>query len=352
MPLPESCQALCGGYKAGAASLSRERHFTKHTYDDVNRLSTYDRGDLNVARTPSSGTPVSEEDWGLDMTGNWSDFLQKTSGSTDLDQDRTHNDVSEITGISETTGTAWIDPVHDKAENMTTVPKPSSPASGLTCKWDAWNHLVEVKEGATVVAKYEYDGLARRVKKHVDSESPARPDGIDTYVHMFYNGAWQVLETRRSASENTGPESLQPEYQYVWSQRYIDAPMLRDENTDADGTCDDDRIYYLGDANFNVTTLIDSAGDAIEQYTYSPYGSLTIHDATWSNVRSASSYDVEYTYTGRRLDVETGLYCYRHRMYSAELGWFLSRDPVGYGGSPRNAARVHAGFAGLFLSIR
>ena len=160
MPLPESCQALCGGYKAGAASLSRERHFTKHTYDDVNRLSTYDRGDLNVARTPSSGTPVSEEDWGLDMTGNWSDFLQKTSGSTDLDQDRTHNDVSEITGISETTGTAWIDPVHDKAENMTTVPKPSSPASGLTCKWDAWNHLVEVKEGATVVAKYEYDGLA------------------------------------------------------------------------------------------------------------------------------------------------------------------------------------------------
>ena len=50
-------------------------------------------------------------------------------------------------------------------------------------------------------------------KKHGDSESPASPDGIDTYVHMFYNGAWQVLETWRSASENTGPESLQPEYQ-------------------------------------------------------------------------------------------------------------------------------------------
>ena len=60
------------------------------------------------------------------------------------------------------------------AGNMTTVPKPSSLASGLTCKYDAWNHLVEVKEGATVVAVYEYDGLARRVKKHVDSESPAQ----------------------------------------------------------------------------------------------------------------------------------------------------------------------------------
>ena len=32
------------------------------------------------------------------MTGNWSDFIQKTSGSTTLDQDRTHNEVNEITG--------------------------------------------------------------------------------------------------------------------------------------------------------------------------------------------------------------------------------------------------------------
>ena len=84
---------------------------------------------------------------------------------------------------------------------MTTVPKPSSPVSGLTCKWDAWNHLVEVKDGTTVVAKYEYDGLARRVKKHLDSGSPSSPDGIDAYVHYFYNGGWQALETRRSTSE-------------------------------------------------------------------------------------------------------------------------------------------------------
>ncbi len=52
-----------------------------YTYDEVNRLVTFDRGDLNVGKTAISGTPVREEDWGLDMTGNWSDFLQKTSGS-------------------------------------------------------------------------------------------------------------------------------------------------------------------------------------------------------------------------------------------------------------------------------
>ena len=132
------------------------------------------------------------------MTGNWSDFLQKTSGSTDLNQDRTHNPVNEITGITETVGTAWVDPVHDKAGNMTTLPKPSSLATGLTCTWDAWNRLVEVKQSATVVGRYEYDGLGRRVKSHVDSQSPGNPNGVDAYVHFFYNQGWQELESRVS----------------------------------------------------------------------------------------------------------------------------------------------------------
>jgi len=325
------------GYDRASSRLYRENTVASgkdeyYAYDEVNRLATFDRGDLNVNKDAISGTPVKEEDWGLDMTGNWTDFLQKTSGTTDLNQDRAHNPVNEITGITETTGTAWIDPVHDRAGNMTTLPKPSSLASGLTCKWDAWNRLVEVKDGATVVAVYEYDGLARRVKSHVDSQSPGNPDGVDAYIHFFYNQGWQELESRVSASENTEPESLQPQYQYVWSQRYIDAPVLRDANTDTDGLCDDERLYYLGDANFNVTTLIDTSGDALERYVYTPYGVLTIYDATWSNIRSASSYANVYTYTGRQLDAETGLYYYRARFLSSQLGHFVNRDPIGYEG--------------------
>jgi hypothetical protein len=39
---------------------------------------------------------VSEEDFDLDPTGNWSGYVQKTSGTTVLDQARTHNHVNEI----------------------------------------------------------------------------------------------------------------------------------------------------------------------------------------------------------------------------------------------------------------
>ena len=39
--------------------------------------------------TTASGTPAREMDWTLDPTGNWSAYLTKTSGTTDLTQTRT-----------------------------------------------------------------------------------------------------------------------------------------------------------------------------------------------------------------------------------------------------------------------
>jgi len=57
--------------------------------------------------------------------------------------------------------------------------------------------------------------------------------------HVFYSAGWHILETRDADAEADEPEGEQPKYQYVWSNRYIDAAVLRDENTDTDGQCDD-----------------------------------------------------------------------------------------------------------------
>ncbi|MBU2540805.1 MAG: hypothetical protein KJ593_02785 [Candidatus Omnitrophica bacterium] len=37
-----------------------------------------------------------------------------------------------------------------------------------------------------------------------------------------------------------------------------------------------------------------------------------------------------YTYTGRELDPESGLYYYRARYYDASIGRFLQEDSIGY----------------------
>jgi RHS repeat-associated protein len=45
--------------------------------------------------------------------------------------------------------------------------------------------------------------------------------------------------------------------------------------------------------------------------------------------RTSSAVGNPITFTGRRLDAETGLMYYRARMYSIELGRFVGRDPIG-----------------------
>ena len=75
---------------------------------------------------------------------------------------------------------------------------------------------------------------------------------------MFYSAAWQVLE------EQVGGNA---EVQYVWSPVYVDAMVLRDRDTDANGSLDE-RVYVLQDANFNVTALVDDSGTVIERYVY------------------------------------------------------------------------------------
>ena len=71
-------------------------------------------------------------------------------------------------------------------------------------------------------------------------------------------------------------------------------------------------------------------GEAIERYAYHPYGRVMILDGAGITERTASLFDNPYTFTGRRLDPETGLYYYRARYYHPTLGRFLTRDPLGY----------------------
>lgn len=46
-----------------------------------------------------------------------------------------------------------------------------------------------------------------------------------------------------------------------------------------------------------------------------------------------------YGYTGRQLDLETGNYYYRNRLYNPEIGWFISKDLIGFTGNDENIYR-------------
>jgi len=90
-----------------------------------------------------------------------------------------------------------------------------------------------------------------------------------------------------------------------------------------DSACDMDVPYYaLADANKNITEYFDTNGNVVAHYEYSPFGKITQSSGTMAS-------DFDYRFSSEVFDNETGLSYYNYRYYSAELGRWLSRDPIG-----------------------
>ena len=161
---------------------------------------------------------------------------------------------------------------------------------------------------------------------------------------FYYNAGWQCLEVRKGGDTD-------PWKQYVWDARYIDAPVVRylDGNTDGDllDENDDNTLYYMTDANMNVTGLIETDGTVLERYDYDPYGKAYFFDGSWNGV-SGSQYSNRILYAGYRHDDESDLYLARFRYYHCTLGRWTSRDLIGYGGGASLYLYVH-GMPGIMV---
>jgi RHS repeat-associated protein len=256
--------------------------------------------------------------WSLDATGNWRKFTEDSNGdgAWDLDQLRTSNKVNEITDVSEYSGPAWVTPAYNRAGNMTTIPKPAQPTASFTATYDAWNRLVKLEDGSGTVSQYEYDGAKRRTVKRSYTG-----DVLTETRHFYYTepSKWQVVEERVDSETD-------PDRQFVWGQRYIDDLVLRDRDTDADGDLDE-RLFAMQDANWNVTGIVDSAGDVQERYSYTAYGCITVLTPA-CGIRGVSIYGWESTYVGYRIDWHTHLLIVRHRVLNGHFGAWLQRDPL------------------------
>ena len=199
----------------------------------------------------------------------------------------------------------------DKNGNMMKLPKPDVWNAAFTCVYDAWNRMVQVKDGTTVVASYAYNGLNHRVKKIVGSETRL----------FYFNQNWQCLEERIGTTTDT---------QYVWGLRYIDDLVCRDKGSV--------RLYSIADPNWNVGALCDTSGTVKERYIYSSFGKATVLNASFAS-QSPTTYSWNRLFTGQVFDTESGLMLYRNRFYHSGLGRFVQRDPIGYWASDSNVYR-------------
>ena len=83
--------------------------------------------------------------------------------------------------------------------------------------------------------------------------------------------------------------------------------------------------YFLTDHLGSTNDLANSSGTVTSSTNYDSFGNAT-----------NTSFPSRYQYTGREFDSFTGLYYYRARWYDANLGRFISEDPIGFAGDDVN----------------
>ena len=155
--------------------------------------------------------------------------------------------------------------------------------------WDAENRLVTITQGAETTT-LEYDGLNRWTRILEKSGSTTVSDQrfiwSDTQLNQQRNG------TATSAV-----------------QRFFAEGVQRGTNL----------YFYTRDHLGSVREVTDNSGTVVARYDYDPYGRRT---------KMSGSFDSDFGYTGHYQHAPSGLAFAPYRMYNAETGRWLNRDPI------------------------
>ncbi|MCE9557221.1 MAG: RHS repeat-associated core domain-containing protein, partial [Planctomycetes bacterium] len=262
------------------------------TYDDEDRLTAWNRDDTNKNQA-----------WTLSLIGNWNAFNDSALGN----ETRTHGAAHELTAISGGSNAGSL--TLDAKGNTLTTPT----HGGITFTWDFDNRLKRANNGAN--HDFTYDVIGRRVTKTT---------GGNSFVYIS-DGMQVVAEYKH----DTVPVRLR---KYLYAS-YIDERVVLVDLTavGASGAGTEELFYYTANNLYSTLAMTNAGGGVVECYAYDAYGDIVYTDATGAPlIVQASTIGNGYTYTGRELDAETGIYQYRARYYDAGLGRFVGRDPIAY----------------------
>ncbi len=163
-------------------------------------------------------------------------------------------------------------------------------------QWDAKNRLTRiVYTGTNASTEMTYDGLDRRV-------SIVEKDGTGTVVSSK-SFVWDGLTI---ADQRIGSTVSKQYFTEGW----------RDASA---GT----NYFYGRDHLGSVREVVNASSSVLTRYGYDAYG---------RGSKLSGTVDSDFQYTGHYAHSPSGLFLAPYRAYDAELGRWISRDPLGEGG--------------------
>jgi RHS repeat-associated protein len=239
------------------------------TYDSVDRL------------TSATHTGQANESYSYDAVGNRT--------ASHLSSSYSYQPFSRMTSTSSATFS------YDNNGNLV------SKSEGIQTTqyvWDSENRPSRVSRLGSQDVWYKYDALGRRIERDKGVASPI-PLATET-TRFVYDGLDVVRDL-----DGTGSAVAD----------YLNAPGIDNKLRQ---TVSGAASYFIQDHLGTTRGFADASGNGTSSLSYDAFG----------NVANGSP-STRYTYTGREIDSDTGLIYYRARLYDAQLGRFISEDPIG-----------------------
>jgi RHS repeat-associated protein len=279
---------------------SAGREIGSHSY-------TYDAdGQLLSATNPDVEVPYQNEVFEYDKLGNRTKFNDKTYEFDGKKQRLTADHKYLYT--------------YDANGNM--LSKQDKILGGE--KWDytytSENQLIAVahtKPGGTIVSRYTYDALGRRIRKEVVNNSALQTLTIRNYA---YDGQEIIAET---------DEDEKVLGVYTHSTLRTDDVLAVDVKSDGVGKLAQYQgsYFYNKDGLGSITHITNGSGQLVQRHNYTSYGKMYIKDGLGNDITSNPVLSSSYSFTGREYDAETDMYYYRARYYDYSVGRFIQADP-------------------------
>jgi RHS repeat-associated protein len=307
---------------------TEDGQLTAITYPNgVQTTTQYD--DAGRAETITTTDPVGAEL--LDLAYEYSDAGLQTSattirsGITDLTAGYSWDGQARLDTIA---GTLTGDVDFSPADQVTTLP------DGTTLTYDTAGQLLTATTGTDVTA-FGYDGRGNRVSEEdtsgiralaydsADRLVSVEGDGGDTWSYTYDGDGVRSSATRIEASGVS-------ESDFAWDQTAAVPLLLSDGEhsylyglgtapmAQRDGTGQQE--YLHGDALGSIRTVTDSAGSAIAESNYQPYGLAT-------STAEPVAVVTRFGFAGEYTDL-TGLLYLRARYYDPTTAQFVTIDPL------------------------
>ncbi len=254
----------------------------QYVYDDAQRLTGFKQGEVDASN--QIPVPRFTSEYELDALGSWSTVTR--DGQV---ESRSINSLSQYTLV----GT--VPQTYDSNGNLIDD-------GTYVYTYDYENQLTRItrKSDDTTMASFTIDALNRRVAKTV---------GPVTTEYIYDDS--RIIEER----VNNAATAF-----YLYGNKLDEVILMGRGNV---------LSYFHRDVIGSVVALTDTSGAPVESYTYDPYGRVSVFNGAGTRITSSAKGN-PYLFTGRRYDTEAGLYYYRARCYSPDLGRFLNPDPKGF----------------------